>query len=593
MAYRLQEDQRGGQPPVAGKTGCRCDHGVVDREHGLETLAYGEREQQDREAEHHDQEGRPDEPATPRPDYCASTCALHSGTVTNRRNRPTSSLRVRRQDNGTATMSTRSRTLRVGVAPEMRAGSVSDPFLCEGGQMEEVAGVRRVVSTTLETAHGTYEAHGYLSAAGYEHLALTMGDLTAARLADQVPVVRVHSECLTGDALTSLLCDCGDQLRAALSEIARQECGVLIYLRGHEGRGIGLTAKLQAYALQRGGLDTVDANVELGLPVDARDYAVAAAMLLDLGVPRVRLLSGNGTKGEQLRAAGIDVVSRHHLRIAERPENAFYLRTKRLRMGHDDAGSLPDVWRDLIRGRVADRTAAGPDLTLLDRYAPLVQAGPTLTIAQLAQSADGFIASRTGDAEFVSGSEDREHLHRLRALVDAVVVGASTVVSDDPRLTTRAVAGTSPVRVVLDPTARIPRSARVLCDDSAPTLWCVNSGAAPAERLASHVRVVPMTPGPDGFEPQAVLDLLREAELGRVLVEGGGRTVSRFLAAGVLERLYLTTAPMLIGDGVPGLRFNGAERLADAVSVPTQRFALGRDMCTVFDLRAVGRRPDR
>ena len=458
--------------------------------------------------------------------------------------------------------------------------------------MEKAAGVRRVVSTALETAHGIYQAHGYLSAAGYEHLALTMGDLAAAPLGGQIPVVRVHSECLTGDALTSLLCDCGDQLRAALTEIARHGCGVLIYLRGHEGRGIGLTAKLQAYALQRGGLDTVDANLELGLPVDARDYAVAAAMLLDLGVPRVRLLSGNGTKGEQLRAAGIDVVSRHPLRIAERPENAFYLRTKRLRLGHDDADNMPDVWGDLIRGRVADRAAAA-DLVLLDRYAPLVEAGPTLTIAQLAQSADGFIASRTGDAEFVSGAEDREHLHRLRALVDAVVVGASTITRDDPRLTTRAVAGRSPVRVVLDPTARIPRSAQVLSDDSAATLWFVNSDAAPVERLPRHVRVITMAPGPDGFEPQTVLDVLRDADLGRVLVEGGGRTVSRFLAAGVLDRLYLTTAPMLIGDGVPGLRFGGAERLADAVTPPTQRFPLGRDMCTVFDLRAVGSQPDR
>ena len=334
--------------------------------------------------------------------------------------------------------------------------------------MEKAAGVRRVVSTALETAHGTFQAHGYLSAAGYEHLALTMGDLAAAAMGGPVPVVRVHSECLTGDALTSLLCDCGDQLRAALTEIARHGCGVLIYLRGHEGRGIGLTAKLQAYALQRGGLDTVDANLELGLPVDARDYAVAAAMLLDLGVPRVRLLSGNGTKGEQLRAAGIDVVSRHPLRIAERPENAFYLRTKRLRLGHDDAESMPGVWGDLIRGRVPDRAAAGRDLVLLDRYAALVEAGPTLTIAQLAQSADGFIASRTGDAEFVTGAEDREHLHRLRALVDAVVVGASTITCDDPRLTTRAVAGSSPVRVVLDPTARIPRSARVFATITRP-----------------------------------------------------------------------------------------------------------------------------
>jgi 3,4-dihydroxy 2-butanone 4-phosphate synthase/GTP cyclohydrolase II len=239
---------------------------------------------------------------------------------------------------------------------------------------------------------------------------------------------------------------------------------------------------------------------------------------------------------------------------------------------------------------VPDRAAAGLDVVLLDRYGSLVAAGPTITIAQLAQSADGFIASRTGDANYVSGEEDREHLHRLRALVDAVVIGAQTVAADDPQLTTRAVPGPSPVRVIIDPTGRIPRDARVLTDGSARTLWCVASGFAPPSELAAHVDVVPL-PAEDGrFQPQTLLDVLRESGLGRVLVEGGGRTVSDFLAAGLLDRLYLTTAPILVGDGIPGIRFAGADLLADALTASVRRFSLGRDICTVFDF-AAARRP--
>ena len=139
-----------------------------------------------------------------------------------------------------------------------------------------------------------------------------------------------------------------------------------------------------------------------------------------------------------------------------------------------------------MRGRVPQRAVAGSEAVLLDRYGPLVAAGRVVTIAQLAQSSDGFIASRTGDANYVSGEEDREHLHRLRALVGAVVVGAQTVVADDPQLTTRAVTGPSPVRVIIDPRARIPRDARVLTDGSARTLWCVAAECRPATTLAPH-----------------------------------------------------------------------------------------------------------
>lgn len=448
---------------------------------------------------------------------------------------------------------------------------------------DSTVGARRLVSTLLPTRHGTFAMHGYDGAGGLGHVALTLGDLDT--LDDLPPLVRVHSECLTGDALGSRRCDCGEQLDAALATIAAEGRGVLVYVRGHEGRGIGLLAKLEAYALQDSGVDTVDANLRLGYPADARDYADAAEILRDLGVTRVRLMSHNPDKAAKLEALGIEVVTRQPLPVLDRPENAFYLATKRARMGHDSLAPAPDVWTELLAGRVPARAATGQDQVLLDRYGPLVAAGE-LTIAQLAQSLDGFIAARSGDAEFVSGEEDRAHLHRLRALVDAVVVGVGAIVADDSRLTVRAVPGRNPARVVLDPSARTPHGARVLTDGAAPTLWVVGE-AAQVPDVAAHVTVhrLPLVDG--AFDPAAVLALLHERGLRRVLVEGGGKVVSSFLRAGLLDRLFLTSAPVLIGDGVPGIRFEGADRLAEALRAPVRRFVLGEDVCTEVDLSAL------
>lgn len=200
--------------------------------------------------------------------------------------------------------------------------------------------VDRAATTRLPTRHGEFTAVGYADRVdGSEHLALIAGDLVDGRLADGRDVlVRVHSECLTGDVLGSQRCDCGPQLDAALAEVARTGRGVVVYLRGHEGRGIGLLAKLRAYALQDAGLDTVDANLELGLPADAREYAAAAQVLADLGVRSVRLLTNNPDKVAGLRRYGVEVTERVGLTVGVRPENLEYLRTKRDRMGHD----LPD-----------------------------------------------------------------------------------------------------------------------------------------------------------------------------------------------------------------------------------------------------------
>ncbi|MEJ5913748.1 RibD family protein [Pseudokineococcus sp. 1T1Z-3] len=249
-----------------------------------------------------------------------------------------------------------------------------------------------------------------------------------------------------------------------------------------------------------------------------------------------------------------------------------------------------DVWRRLLAGDVpgADDVEPGSSAAdLLERYGPLVAAGSPLVLAQLGQSLDGFVAARTGDAVFVTGTEDRRHLHRLRALVDAVVVGVSTVATDDCRLTVRAVDGPSPVRVVLDPRARLPPAARLVAGDGPPVLWCVADSAAAGLVAAPGVDVVPLPTTEGAFAPAAVLAALRGRGLARVLVEGGGRTVSRFLAAQALDRLLVTTAPVLVGDGVPGLRFPGADRLADALRPPARRFALGPDTCVELDLSAL------
>jgi len=221
-------------------------------------------------------------------------------------------------------------------------------------------------------------------------------------------------------------------------------------------------------------------------------------------------------------------------------------------------------------------------------YAPLL-GHPRYAVAQLGQSLDGCVATRSGDAVHVTGHLDRAHLHQLRSLVDAVVVGVGTVVADDPRLSVRAVEGDDPHRVVLDPSGRAPRQARVL-SDGRPTTWVVGPAAAAVlGPVPPAVRVLEVPAGDDGFEPLAVLDRLAGLGLGRVLVEGGGRTVSRFLAAGVLDRMHLTVAPVLLGsDGRPGVRLPGPELARDAPRPPSRAFPMGDDVC--FDLDLAGLR---
>jgi len=200
--------------------------------------------------------------------------------------------------------------------------------------------VLRVAQTRLPTARGDFTAYGYrITIDGSEHVVLVHGDVGPVDGVETPVLTRVHSECLTGDVFASARCDCGPQLEEALDRIVEEGRGVVVYLRGHEGRGIGLVAKLQAYQLQDGGRDTVDANLDLGLPADARHYGAATQILRDLGVGSVRLLTNNPDKVESLEEYGVPVAERVPLAVRPNDHNIGYLLTKRDRMGHE----LPDL----------------------------------------------------------------------------------------------------------------------------------------------------------------------------------------------------------------------------------------------------------
>jgi GTP cyclohydrolase II len=205
-------------------------------------------------------------------------------------------------------------------------GTVSATPARDAGECVEL-----VATASLPTRYGTFTSHAFrVKGSNNEHLALVMGDVSTPA----PTLVRLHSECLTGDVFGSYRCDCGEQLDAGMRKIAEEGRGVMLYLRGHEGRGIGLSNKIRAYLLQEQGRDTVEANLDLGLPDDAREYDSAAAILRILGVLSVRLMSNNPKKFDTLTKHGIPVCERVSLDIPMREENERYIRTKQAKFGH-------------------------------------------------------------------------------------------------------------------------------------------------------------------------------------------------------------------------------------------------------------------
>lgn len=246
----------------------------------------------------------------------------------------------------------------------------------------------------------------------------------------------------------------------------------------------------------------------------------------------------------------------------------------------------PEVWLQVHKsGRWQTSTSSTPEAqAALELYVPLLVRAD-IVVAQVGQSLDGRIATESGHSHYVTGPADIQRLHRLRALVDAVVVGARTVAADDPRLTVRMVEGSNPVRVILDPDGRLASDRRVFSDGAARTVVVRRQLDGDRATVSGDVLMLPAR-GSDGFDPRAVLELLREEGYRRVLIEGGGITVSRFVQAGVVDRLHVTVAPLLIGSGRPALTLPAIESLDQALRPACRHFRLGDDMLFDLDLRA-------
>jgi GTP cyclohydrolase II len=424
---------------------------------------------------------------------------------------------------------------------------------------------------TLPTPLGEWQMRAF-DWEGSVHLCLVRGEVGDG----EDVLVRLHSECLTGDALGSLRCDCGVQLRHGLRAIAAEGRGVLVYSTGHEGRGIGLVNKLRAYVLQDDGLDTLQANEHLGFPADRRTFGDAAACLQALGVRSVRLLSNNPQKARAVAEAGIRVLRVVGLATAAHTRNHRYLRTKQDLMGHTVPMGIPLV----------DNVSPPADVGAL-----LGTVRPTGTkpyvVVKYAQTLDGRIATSSGDSRWISGEEERRVSHALRASCDAVLVGVGTVLADDPQITVRMVPGASPIRVVLDSTLRTPDRAKVLADDAATTI--VTTDASPVERrehlrrLGVSVLVVPA--GRFGVDLTAALEALRAAGIRSLLVEGGGRVITSFLSLGLADRLVVGIAPRVLGTGTDAVSDLGFTEVTQSLRLERRAVHLaGEDVLIAGDV---------
>jgi 3,4-dihydroxy 2-butanone 4-phosphate synthase/GTP cyclohydrolase II len=428
----------------------------------------------------------------------------------------------------------------------------------------------------LPTPYGRFEARAFACPSGLVYLALVLGDLDGAN--GRPVLTRLHSECLTGDALGSLRCDCGLQLRTAMRTIAAAGRGVLVYATGQEGRGIGLVNKLRTYIEQDLGADTIDANVRLGFAVDSRDYSEAARVLAAMGIRRVRLLTNNPHKVRGMTDAGIDVISVESLATSPHTRNLGYLRTKERRLGHRrPTGEV------LVEGRHADPPV---DASRLIGSLSAPDERPFIVL-KFAQTVDGRIATSTGDARWISGEAERRVSHALRASCDAVLVGAGTVRQDDPQLTVRMVPGASPLRVVLDSRLGTALDAKVFADDAATLVLTTDRSAPDRRRQLGRrnvaVRVLPR--GPRGVDLGAALAELRSAGVETLLVEGGGRVITSVLEAGVVDRLIVGVAPKIIGQGTDAVGPLGVTRVTDGVRLTNRAVHLvGDDVLLCWDV---------
>jgi 3,4-dihydroxy 2-butanone 4-phosphate synthase/GTP cyclohydrolase II len=438
------------------------------------------------------------------------------------------------------------------------------------------------VHVPLPTPYGNFEMHAFEPESGHVHVALVVGDVDG----EEGVLTRVHSECLTGDVLGSLRCDCGVQLHQSLRRVAAEGRGVVIYATGHEGRGIGLINKLRAYVLQDRGADTVQANHALGLPADARRYDDSAAVLRALGVRSVRLLTNNPHKSEGLSSCGTVIDEIVPLPTTPQHHNARYLATKAKRMGHHrPGGPAPEV----VEGSAGSAGSEGEAidvLGLLGSHQPKPDR-PTVVL-KYAQTIDGRIATASGDSRWISGEQERRLAHALRAASDAVLVGVGTVLQDDPQLTVRMVDGASPARAVLDSTLRTPPTARILEPEAATTIITTDrsSAARQAELRAQGVTIHVVAEGDGHVDLTAALAALRSDGIETLLVEGGAEVITALLRERLVDRVIVSIAPLIIGTGTSAVADLAIGRVADGVKLVNRSIVpVGDDVVIAWDVQ--------
>lgn len=396
-----------------------------------------------------------------------------------------------------------------------------------------------------------------------DHLALVIGNIEQ----QENVLVRIHSECFTGDVLGSMRCDCGQQLHLAMRYIATEGTGIIIYMR-QEGRGIGLADKLRAYQLQDEGYDTVEANHILGHEADERDYTIAAHILEDLGVRSMRMLTNNPDKIESLQRMGIVVSDRVPLYAMVNRENASYLMTKMKRMRHM-------LNLEKIVPFLEPKAVQSPN----GGYAVDKEIFPLVTLSY-AQAVNGSITHSRGEQLQISSTESMMLTHKLRDTHDAILVGIGTLLADDPQLNVRLVRGRDPQPVVLDSHLRFPSSARLLTTAGRKPWIMTTSQAdqarhAELEQAGAQIFVLPSDIR-GRVDLRAVLALLYQKKIESVLVEGGAEIITSFLNEQLVNRAIITIAPIFIsglnavgtmdrqyGFAVPRLRKIQQRRLGD------------------------------
>ncbi|MFL5767508.1 MAG: GTP cyclohydrolase II RibA [Actinomycetota bacterium] len=421
----------------------------------------------------------------------------------------------------------------------------------------------------IATPRGEFQLRGIEAPSGRIYLAIVRGAIGDG----ENLLVRLHSECLTGDVLGSLRCDCGTQLAFALRRVAAEGRGLVLYGIGEEGRGVGILNKLRAYELQDLGLDTIEANHHLGLPADARDFTEAGDVLRRIGVRSVRLMTNNPSKADGLRAAGIGIDAVELLPTSPNVRSVSYLQTKRSRLGHEPFGNVP-----------GETPAPALDVRELlgspNGHRPYV-------VLKHAQTIDGRTATASGDSRWISGPEERALSHALRSGCDAVGVGIGTVLIDDPQLTVRDVSGPSPIRVVFDSCLRIPDEARVLDDGPATVVVTTPRSSASRRRelIERGIGVEVVPDGPEGVSLPNALSALAAGGINTILIEGGSRLATSLLAERLAHRAIVAIAPSVLGAGTNAIGDLGADRISQAIHLqhPLVR-TVGRDVVLAGDI---------